>query len=181
MIKEKESKEKKKTQEKKSDDNKKMVEEISFLKETLQRLQAEFENYKKRVEREKEELTRFASRSVITDLLPIIDHFELALKNKSHNDEFTKGIELIYAELMSLLEQYKVKKIDGDTEFDPNIHEAMMQELTDKENDNKILEVFQCGYTMDGKVIRHSKVKVGKYEHKDEQNKDNKKHSAKRD
>jgi molecular chaperone GrpE len=145
--------------EKKSD-----KEVIAELTETLQRLQAEFENYKKRVEREKEEFLRYAKADLITKLLPILDSFELALKNTSDKEKFIKGVELIFAQLHSLLESEGLKPIKAVGEkFDPYKHEVLMKQKSDKDEDI-ILEELQKGYMLNDKVLRHSKVKVSKKE-----------------
>lgn len=136
--------------------------EEAELKETLQRVQAEFENYKKRVEKEREEFAKTACSGVIKRILPIIDNFEVALKNNPSGDEFVKGIEMIYAQLFSELESEGLKPIDAEGKmFDPYLHEALMQQES-PEPDGTIIEVFQKGYTLNGNVIRHSKVKVSK-------------------
>lgn len=132
------------------------------LKETLQRLQAEFENYKKRIEKEKEGFMKLASAGIIKQILPVVDNFEVALKNSSGNAEFAKGIEMIYAELFSVLENAGLKKIDAEGKmFDPYLHEALMQQEVDGE-EGIVIEEFQKGYMLDGNVIRHSKVKISK-------------------
>ncbi|MCP3686693.1 MAG: nucleotide exchange factor GrpE [bacterium] len=134
-------------------------------KETLQRLQAEFENYKKRVEKEVKTQNTCANMGLVKELLPVIDSFELALKNQQNHEEFTKGIELIYAQLFSVLESEGLRPIKTDGEkFDPYKHEALMQEKSEK--DGVILEELQKGYMLKDAVLRHSKVKVGKKEEK---------------
>ncbi len=130
------------------------------LKEIVQRLQAEFENYRKRAEREKQQVVCTASSSLIRQLLPVVDNFEAALQNKENSAEFAKGIEMIYLQLASVLESQGLKKIESEgKKFDPYIHEALMQQESDKEA-GIVIEEFQKGYTLNGTVIRHSKVKV---------------------
>ncbi|MBW3015488.1 nucleotide exchange factor GrpE [Candidatus Woesearchaeota archaeon] len=142
----------------KADENQESIKELT---ETLQRLQADFENYKKRVEKEKQENINSASRNIITKLLPILDNFELALKADKNSDDFVKGIELIYSELFEILENEGLKRIEAtNKEFDPYLHEALLVEESDKEN--IVLEELQKGYMLNGKVIRHTKVKVSK-------------------
>ena len=146
---------KEKVKEKKIDTESKIKE----LTELLQRVQADFENYKKRVEKEKSEFVNYAKKDMILKLLPILDNFELALKNKEK--EFHKGVELIYAQIVSILEKEGVKTINPLNEkFDPFRHEALLTEKSDKED--IVLEVFQKGYALNDKVIRHARVKVGK-------------------
>jgi len=135
--------------------------QIKDLTETLQRLQAEFENYKKRIEKEKAEFTDFCKAELIKKLLPIIDNFELALKNEA-DEEFKKGVELIYAQLFEVLENEGLKPIDcSNKKFDPYCHEALIQEESDKES-GTVIEELQKGYLLKDKVIRHAKVKVAK-------------------
>ena len=94
--------------------------------------------------------------------MPILDHFELALNHKDNHAEFIKGIELIYSQIIELLEKKGVKQINAlNKKFDPHIHEALMSEKSDQE-DNTIIEEFQKGYKLGDKIIRHSKVKVAK-------------------
>jgi molecular chaperone GrpE len=138
---------------------------IAQLTETLQRVQAEFENYKKRVDNEKQEFVKYANEDFILSLLPILDSFELALRDKKtckDLDEFMRGMQLIYSQIVSLLEQKGVKHIETkDQRFDPYKHEALLQEESDKP-EGTILEELQKGYTINEKIIRHSKVKVAK-------------------
>lgn len=132
------------------------------LTELLQRVQADFENYKKRVEREKQEFCRYASHDMIMQLLPIIDSFELAFQNSEKHEEFKKGVELVYAQLLQMLEKQGLKKIDSlGKKFDPNVHEALMQGDSDKEP-GTIIEEFQKGFMLNDNVIRPAKVKVSK-------------------
>ncbi len=150
---------KKKEQAKVSDEEKEQ--KIGELTETLQRLQAEFENYKKRTENEKAECRRYAEEKLIKDILPLMDNFELALKNKEKKEEFIKGMELIYSQLFQLMEERGLNPIKCEGEsFNPHLHEALLVEESDK--NNVILQELQKGYTLHDKVIRHSKVKVGK-------------------
>lgn len=135
------------------------------LRETLQRLQAEFENYKKRTAKEQEQFRKRAGEGVLRELLPIIDNFSLALKNNEQENEFTKGVELIYAQLAELLENHNVHKINAEgTTFNPTLHEALMTKNDDTKEHNSILEVMQDGYTLHDKILRPAKVIVNKKE-----------------
>lgn len=136
-------------------------EKIEELTETLQRLQAEFENYRKYIEKTKEEFVKYAKADIIEKLLPLLDSFEMALKNTTDKERFVKGVELIYSQLYSLLEKEGLKKIKAEGKFNPNFHEVLLKEESDKEEDT-ILEELQKGYMLHDKVIRHSKVKVSK-------------------
>jgi molecular chaperone GrpE len=135
---------------------------IKELTETVQRLQADFENYKKRTEKEKQEFVKYACQNIVLDLLPILDNFELALQHTKNQEEFVKGIELVYANFIDVLEKKGLKQINSiNKEFNPVIHEALMQE-TSKESPGTIIEEFQKGYMINDKVIRPTKVKVAK-------------------
>jgi len=154
---------------KKADDKKKEPKEshtdlqIKELTETLQRLQADFENYKKQAEKEKNNIIKTSSCNTISNLLPILDAFESALKHKNNSNEFAKGIELIYNQLILLLKSEGVTEINAvGKKFDPYLHEVLMQQESDK--DDVVLEEFQKGYILNGRVLRHSKVKIGKKE-----------------
>jgi molecular chaperone GrpE len=130
---------------------------------TLQRLQAEFENFKKRNEKEKSIFVKFANKRLLTQLLPIIDNFERALE--TNKDE---GIKLIHQELLELLEMNQVKPIESDNQlFDPHLHVAMLQEASDKPA-GTIVQTLQKGYILGDAVLRPASVKIAKKEEKDE-------------
>ena len=124
-------------------------------------MQAEFENYKKRVDREKEGFTQFAAASLLKDILPLIDNLELAIKHKENKEDFCKGIELTYAAFISLLESKGITLIDTSGLFNPEQHEVLLTEKSDKP-DGTILEELQKGYLLHGKVLRPAKVKAAK-------------------
>ncbi len=134
---------------------------IKELTETLQRLQAEFENYKKHIEKQNCDFKKYASASLIIHLLPILDSFELAFRNKeTKKEEFLKGIELIYSQLYNILQAEGIKPIQAlGKECDPYKHEVLLKEESDK--DHIVLEELQKGYMLNDKVIRHTKVKIG--------------------
>jgi len=150
---------KKLTSSKKQDE---LNEKIFSLTDSLQRTQAEFENYKKRTELANQENIKYASKQIILNLLPILDNFELAIKHTSDNKEFIKGIELVYSQFLDALNSQGLKHIESlGKQFDPAKHEALMQESSKKEK-GTILEEFQKGYSLNDKVIRQTKVKVSK-------------------
>ncbi|MCK5107510.1 MAG: nucleotide exchange factor GrpE [Nanoarchaeota archaeon] len=137
-------------------------EKIQELTSLLQHLQADFENFRRRTGIEKQEYTKFASKELILDILPIIDNFELALKHTSNNQEFIQGIELVYAQFLEILEKKGLKSITAlNQKFNPEQHEALMQEESKKPS-GTITEEFQKGFSLNGKIIRPSKVKVAK-------------------
>lgn len=129
----------------------------------LKRLQAEFENYCKRVENERKDIVGFASERLIVKLLLVIDDFERALNQlKDVPAETKKGIELIFRNLHKILDEERVEVIPVvGQKFDPYKHEVMLQVESDQPED-VIVEELQKGYMMNGKVIRYAKVKVSK-------------------
>lgn len=129
--------------------------------ERLKRNMAEFDNYKKRVTKEKESMYYVVTSDVVANILPILDNFEKALNSKCKDDEYKNGMNMIYTELVSMLDKLGVKAIEtiGKT-FDPNFHEAVMHEEDDSKGEKEITEEFRKGYMLKDKVIRHSMVKV---------------------
>ena len=132
----------------------------------LLRLQADFDNYKKRFEKEKIEFLKFANEGIIMEILKIMDDFERAVeagKIKHDFDVLYKGIEMIHKDLRDFLKEEGIKEIDSKGKpFNPHEHEAMMQEETDAHPEDYVIEELQKGYTFNGRVIRPSKVKVAK-------------------
>ncbi len=138
--------------------------QIKDLTETLQRLQAEFENFKKQVDKRNPEMEKMASKKIVLELLPVLDSFELALKNKDNSKECVKGIELVYSQLFSILEKEGLKPIKAMGEkFDPYKHEALLKEES-KEEEDVVIDEIQKGYTLNSQIIRFSKVKLSKGE-----------------
>ncbi|MFH1506496.1 MAG: nucleotide exchange factor GrpE [archaeon] len=149
----------KKTSEKPIKDSEAKIKELT---DTLQRLQAEFENYKKRLEKDACDFRNHATAETIKKLLPILDNFELALNKADKKDDFYKGMELIFAQFIDILEEQGLKIIPCIGEkFDPYKHEALLTEKCDKAP-NTVTEELQKGYMLNNKLIRHSKVKVAK-------------------
>ena len=133
---------------------------IAELTDTLKRLQAEFENFKKRTDKEKLEFMKFANARIIGEMLPVIDSFELALKNTADKEKFVEGIKMIYAQLHSLLAAEGLKPIQTAKQlFNPYRHEVLMKEASEKP-EGTILEEFQKGYMLNDKVLRFTKVKI---------------------
>jgi molecular chaperone GrpE len=129
------------------------------------RLQAEFANFKKRTEKETEALSALIQGNVIKDFLPIVDNFKRLLAHlEDDKDKLIEGVELINKEVDRFLSHYQVKELAAENEeFDPELHEAlMMQPVTDESADNKVLQVFETGYLLRDKILRHAKVSVGK-------------------
>jgi molecular chaperone GrpE len=139
-----------------------LTQERDELLDTARRVQAEFENYKKRMMREQTALAARATEGLIEQLLPVLDSFELALANViggDIDDKVSKGIELVYAELLSVLERAGLERIDAfGTPFDPNEHEAVLQDEGD--GDPHVGEVLRTGWKLKGRVLRPAMVKV---------------------
>ena len=132
--------------------------------DTLRRVQAEFENYRKRVIKEQTALVDRATSGLVEQLLPVLDSFELALNNldAAAGDDIEsvrKGVELVYAELLGVLEKAGLSRIEAEGKpFDPNVHEAVMQE--DGDGEPVVTDVLRTGYTLKGRVLRPAMVKV---------------------
>jgi molecular chaperone GrpE len=132
--------------------------------DTLRRVQAEFENYRKRVIKEQTALVDRATEGLVEQLLPVLDSFELARKNidAAESDEIEnvrKGVELVYAELLGSLGKAGLTRIEAEGKpFDPNVHEAVMQE--EGEREPVVTDVLRTGYTLKGRVLRPAMVKV---------------------
>ena len=124
------------------------------------RLQADFDNYRKRTQRENEEFRKYACSGIVTELLTIVDDLDRALEHSKEDDDLVVGIRGVRTNLMKILESNGVQEIPAEGKFDPNYHEALC--TVDGDEDGQIAEVFQKGYTLNGKVIRFTKVKVTK-------------------
>ncbi len=145
--------------------DKKIKSKQDELTNLLKKVQADFENYQKRVEKEKQQFTEYASQEFITHLLPVLDSFEQALKNTKNKD-----IEALYNQLWQILSSQGLAKIKALGEkFDPFLHEALMQEASDKP-EGTVLEVLQQGYKFKDTVIRPAKVKIAKNDNKKHNN-----------
>ncbi len=141
--------------------------EKNELEDLLKRKVAEFDNYKKRVLREKEEYRVLANKNLVLEILPIIDNFDRALKVADQNQNFKammEGLKMVHNQMENLLSNHEVEVIKSlGEEFDPNLHEAYLTEETDdEESANKVIDEFERGYRMGNNVIRSSKVKVAK-------------------
>ncbi|MFQ6089657.1 MAG: nucleotide exchange factor GrpE [Candidatus Methanofastidiosia archaeon] len=138
--------------------------------ELLKRVQADFENYKKRAAKEREELVKYAEEDLIFELLEVLDNFERALENFSRTGkkkDFLKGVEMIYTNFKEILKRRGLKPIESiGKHFDPYYHEVITTEESDEKEDT-ITEEFQKGYMFKEKVIRPSKVKIAKAKPKD--------------
>nr|WP_300002168.1 nucleotide exchange factor GrpE [Tissierella sp.] len=140
----------------------KVLKENEELNTRFQRLQADFINYKKRVEKEKEGLISYGMESLAFDLLPILDNFERALETEQDKeDPFFKGIQMIQDGLLGVLEKNNIKEMDSlNKPFNPEIHHAVGMEDSEEHEKDIVIRVLQKGYTMKEKVIRPAMVMV---------------------
>ena len=158
----KQDREEQKSEHKKLQKNDNKQAKVDELTNDLKRVQAEFENFKKRCEKENADFRDYATAGLVKKLLSVLDSFEMALKNTDDHQEFVKGVELIYSQFYTILKEEGLQHIVTDgKKFDPYLHEVMLSEKSDKE-DGLILEELQKGYRFKDRVLRHSKVKVAK-------------------
>jgi len=137
--------------------------DLQELRQTLLRRQADFDNYRKRIEKERAEDSKRYTARVIEALIPIVDGFEHALA--AHNDpayeSYRKGFELIYKQLLDNLVKLGVERVDPTGQpFDPHLHQALDSVETDKSEDGTVLQVYQPGYVFHGRVLRPAMVRV---------------------
>ena len=131
--------------------------------EKYQRLMADFANYKQREEKSKADFKKFASSSLVEKLLPVLDNFDRALKDKDPEDPFVKGVIMTRDELIKILKNEGLEEIASDGEkFDHNLHHAVMTEESETVEEDYIIETFQKGYTLNGRILRPAMVKVSK-------------------
>ncbi|MCI8610122.1 MAG: nucleotide exchange factor GrpE [Firmicutes bacterium] len=125
------------------------------------RLMADFQNFKRRTEKEKSDIYAYANEKIVGELLDVIDNFERALTHGAAGDSFAEGMNMIFKQLQGVLEKANVLEIKAQGEdFDPNFHNAVMTEDSAEYESGKVTAVLQKGYTLNGKVIRPSMVKV---------------------
>jgi len=139
-------------------------EKIEELTDRLTRQMAEFDNFRKRTEKEKSQMYEIGARDIIEKILPIVDNFERGLSSMPEEEKatpFAEGMEKVYKQLMTTLESIDVKPIEAvGKEFDPDFHNAVMHVEDEELGENIIAEEFQKGYTYRNNVVRHSMVKV---------------------
>ena len=149
-----EEKAEEKTEEKADDGNEKYV-----------RLMAEFQNYKKRVAKEKNDIREYATEKLVMELLPVLDNFERALAASAEDDPagYAKGIELIFTQMVTELQKSGLAEVEAEgQDFDPTKHNAVMTEENEELESGKVSKVLQKGYALNDKVIRPSMVAVTK-------------------
>lgn len=136
--------------------------QINERDDKYKRLQAEYSNYMRRTQQEKETIGLFANEKIINELIPVIDSMERAMEACTNKeDDMYKGIELVHKQLIDCLQKFGVEEIDAiDQDFDPNLHLAVMQESVEGIEPNKVVMVLQKGYKLKSKVLRATMVKV---------------------
>ena len=138
-------------------------EEIIELKSHLQRLQADFDNFRKQGEKQKQDLIRYANEGLIVKFIDIYEDMERALENSNNEEEIREGLELIYSKMKNALEKEGVEEIPAVGEkFDPFKHEALLTVDSPDHENNEIVDELMKGYTLKDKVIKYSKVRVCK-------------------
>ena len=141
-----------------------LKQEREGLYDRLLRKQAEFENYKKRIDREKSEFVQFASADLMKELLNALDSFELALKNaakQSGGQNMLRGFELIYKQIEDTLARFGLKPIESKgKKFDPHFHQAVSTQATDEVEENTIMDEMRKGYLLNGRLLRPAMVSV---------------------
>ena len=141
----------------------KLTADLEELRQTLLRRQADFDNYRKRIEKERFEDSKRAAARVVEGLIPVIDGFEqaLAAHREAEYENYRKGFELIYKQLLENLTKLGVERIDPvGKPFDPHLHQAVDRAETTEHEDGTILQVFQPGYVFHGRVLRPAMVRV---------------------
>ena len=149
---------------KKKEKKDKKDEKIEELTDRVRRQMAEFDNFHKRTEKEKTQMFETGAKSIVEKILPVVDNFErglAAVTEEEKGSPFVEGMEKIYKQMMTMLEEAGVKPIEAvGQEFDPNLHNAVMHIEDEEFGENIIAEEFQKGYTYRDSVVRHSMVKV---------------------
>lgn len=133
-------------------------ERVAALEDRLLRTAADFDNFRKRAAREREEYVKHANERFVKELLPVLDDLERAL---AHGEEHSieEGVRLVHRSLVSLLERHGVQEIDASGRFDPHMHEALLSQPSDAE-EGSVLDVIQKGYTLGDRVVRPARVVV---------------------
>ena len=142
----------------------KLEEKLAELEDKRMRQLAEFENFRKRSEKEKSQMFEIGAKTVVEKMLPVIDNFERGLQAVPEEEKdapFVQGVELVYKQLLTVFDELGVKPIDAvGTEFDPNLHNAVMMVDNDELESGMVAEEMQKGYLYKDSVVRHSMVKV---------------------
>ena len=139
--------------------------DLAGVQDRLLRTAAEFDNYRKRIDRERRDLSEYAASEVLSELLPIIDNLERALVTPgvAGDDPFRKGVELIHKQMLDLLRKRGVRPIEATgTMFDPKYHNAVIHEESSEHPDGKVIQELQRGYMLGERLLRPAMVKVAK-------------------
>ena len=135
--------------------------QIEELTDRLKRNMAEFDNFRKRTEKEKASMYIIGAKDIVEHMLPVVDNFERGLAQAQEGDAFAEGMKMIYKQMMTTFEELGVKPIEAvGQEFNPDFHNAVMHVEDEEAGENIIVEEFQKGYTYKDFVVRHSMVKV---------------------
>jgi molecular chaperone GrpE len=139
--------------------------EREALQDRLMRTAAEFDNYRKRMDRERRELSEYAASDILLELLPIVDNFERALQAPAgpEGEAFRKGIELIHRQMLDLLRKRGATTIDAvGADFDPRLHQAVIHEASGEHREGEVMQELQRGYMLGERLLRPAMVKVAK-------------------
>ncbi|MCY6371829.1 nucleotide exchange factor GrpE [Clostridium ganghwense] len=142
------------------DENKKLENELNSLKDRFLRMNAEYENFRKRTEKEKKAIYTDACSDVLNNMFPAFDNLERAIVAEGNAEDLKKGIEAVMKQFIESLSKLDVEEIGAEGEFDPNYHNAIMHVEDESLGENQIVEVFQKGFKRGDKVLRYSLVKV---------------------
>lgn len=137
--------------------------EKKAAEDKMYRIQAEFENFKKRTQKEKEAIQKYKSQDIASDILPALDNFDRALHADTQgvNESYVEGVSMVYRQLLDAMKTHGIEVIDAvGEEFDPNLHHAVMQVEDEEKESNTVVEELQKGYMLKDKVIRPAMVKV---------------------
>jgi molecular chaperone GrpE len=138
-----------------------LADENRQLKDRVVRTLADFENFRKRSDREKADFFKYSLANVMRDIVPVLDNFDRALDHAEEGDEFHKGVLLIYKQLYDMLQKHGLKPIEeSGVVFDPNIHEAVVREETDSVPSHTVVAILQKGYFLHDRLLRPALVKV---------------------
>ncbi|MBU5268426.1 nucleotide exchange factor GrpE [Clostridium cochlearium] len=142
------------------DENEKLNNEVEALKDRLLRISGEYDNYRKRTDKEKESLYVEACEDVLKEMLPVLDNLERAILAKGDIEDLKKGVDMTLKQFEDSFKKLGVEEISTENGFDPNLHNAVMHVEDSQYGEKEIVEVFLKGYKKGDKVIRHSMVKV---------------------
>lgn len=138
----------------------KLREENAALKDQYVRSRADFDNFRKRAEREKADYFRYALSGLLQELLAVVDNFERALATESSGDDFRRGVEMIHRQLVEILQKAGLREVEETDRFDPTVHEGVMREERPDLPANSIVQTLQKGYYLHDRLLRPAMVKV---------------------